>query len=82
MPTRGMSSPTSSNPALLVLWTASATSNSSSPRVDRAPWLISRALLTWLDSERQETQILSLPPRMISVWANLGSEKPGKEENS
>ena len=56
------SSPTSSSPASSVLWTAPAKSNSSSPRVDRAPWVMSRALLTWLGNRKQVVTTRSILP--------------------
>lgn len=79
------SSPTSSSPASSVLWTAPARSNSSSPRVDRAPWVMSRALLTWLGNTKQGVS-QSYP--YVGKWPRsvrfLGSKKrgPQKEENS
>lgn len=47
------SSPTNSSPASSELWTVPAKYNSSSPRVETAPWVMSRALLTWLGNRKQ-----------------------------
>lgn len=81
------SSPTSSSPASSDLWTAPAKYNSSSPRVDTAPWVMSRALLTWLGNRKQVVTAQPLPPLSLQTahvcgFPGFQEEKPWKEENS